>query len=844
MLRLPGEELDEEVRAFMEPRFGFDFRDVRVHSDSRAARSAESVASHAFTCGSHIVFGQDRYQPATAHGRELLAHELAHVIQQANTTALALQRQPATEAEIQKRIDELEQKLRTSSASADEETEWYDEIARLEKEKEDLPVSRARRDVASSKRSLADVERQLSTSSTTQAKESELWYLRNSDANEVAFAEQAAQTESDKDTRRFKTLRKFRGESETYIKARFEKYISGGLPPVYDLETFEDLVQKRFPNASWRYAAELKLARVGQGSDSDQARRTAQLLATPVGPPNSVDDAVALLNEARWWRETEHSPSGEQRGVESVTAIEEWLAPLVDWENEQRRFGHLSYWNQRLSVEFPNQAYGLIQLILRKWKLGATIGGYWDVTATALKGAKESLQILAGQKKIEDTSLSGTYSAMNRGMVYSAVGIPAAALAPGLLVAGAGTLTAGAAEAQWLAVRAAPRLATWVGMHPLLAAELGTQALGLGEKYHQTGEITPEDVLWSALSLGYSDFMDQSATAPRSGAPASQSKGGGFGAKLVLNTMLGIREADVLPSIPAGGGGGSPRAMPTLVESAPLNLGRPSDMPDFPFSTPTPTAAASVAPAPVPALGDEGIPFSPSAIDAQLELTSPSEHLENAAPFSVPGEQTIRVRAVPPGRWSGPLSPTDERNYVQYTPELNPRAEWRRQGPPFNPPVGGGTVMIGPRTYQYNAAGDLEEATTTELTLGVRDPVMYSGLPNLDTSREDFGHLLGIDFGHIDAQVGRFGGFRQASSVNRPLNANTPSPWYDAERATLAEALRLQNSGQPLRVVAEARNFTNGVPAATRIYLESNGRIVRDSGWIANPVFTSHAPGP
>ncbi|HTQ31526.1 MAG TPA: DUF4157 domain-containing protein [Opitutaceae bacterium] len=79
VLRSSGQPLDAASRAFMEPRFGYDFSRVRVHSDARAAQSAEAVNAQAYTVGSNIVFGANRGGPGN---QRLLAHELAHVVQQ------------------------------------------------------------------------------------------------------------------------------------------------------------------------------------------------------------------------------------------------------------------------------------------------------------------------------------------------------------------------------------------------------------------------------------------------------------------------------------------------------------------------------------------------------------------------------------------------------------------------------------------------------------------------------------------------------------------------------------------------------------------------------------------
>jgi hypothetical protein len=77
-----GQGLPGPVRAFMEPRFNFDFGAVRIHADTQAHSLARSVNAKAFTVGGQIVFGAGTYSPDTASGRRLLAHELTHVVQQ------------------------------------------------------------------------------------------------------------------------------------------------------------------------------------------------------------------------------------------------------------------------------------------------------------------------------------------------------------------------------------------------------------------------------------------------------------------------------------------------------------------------------------------------------------------------------------------------------------------------------------------------------------------------------------------------------------------------------------------------------------------------------------------
>ena len=94
VLAAPGQSLDAGTRGFMESRFGHDFSNVRIHTDERAAQSARSVDALAYTSGANIVFSGGAYSPHSHDGKHLLAHELAHVIQQsgAATASLFVQR--------------------------------------------------------------------------------------------------------------------------------------------------------------------------------------------------------------------------------------------------------------------------------------------------------------------------------------------------------------------------------------------------------------------------------------------------------------------------------------------------------------------------------------------------------------------------------------------------------------------------------------------------------------------------------------------------------------------------------------------------------------------------------
>lgn len=81
-LKLSGQPLDAATATFMGSRFGHDFSHVRVHTDSLASDSATAVGARAYTVGSDIVFADGQFAPRTSDGQKLLAHELAHVVQQ------------------------------------------------------------------------------------------------------------------------------------------------------------------------------------------------------------------------------------------------------------------------------------------------------------------------------------------------------------------------------------------------------------------------------------------------------------------------------------------------------------------------------------------------------------------------------------------------------------------------------------------------------------------------------------------------------------------------------------------------------------------------------------------
>ena len=75
--------MPKSVQNYFEPCFGYDFSQVRMHPDTRAAETARAVNARAYTLG--------QYTPKTMSGRRLMAHELTHVVQQTNVENSASQ---------------------------------------------------------------------------------------------------------------------------------------------------------------------------------------------------------------------------------------------------------------------------------------------------------------------------------------------------------------------------------------------------------------------------------------------------------------------------------------------------------------------------------------------------------------------------------------------------------------------------------------------------------------------------------------------------------------------------------------------------------------------------------
>jgi hypothetical protein len=140
-----GASLDNATRADLEPALGSDFSDVRVHTDSQADALNRAVSAEAFTTGKDIFFRSGNYNPGSADGRKLLAHELTHVVQQRSAPAQSDLTVSSPEDSSEKEASSVADSLEHSPSAAPapvaraETPEEEEEVATSRLERADTP---------------------------------------------------------------------------------------------------------------------------------------------------------------------------------------------------------------------------------------------------------------------------------------------------------------------------------------------------------------------------------------------------------------------------------------------------------------------------------------------------------------------------------------------------------------------------------------------------------------------------------------------------------------------------------------------------------------------------------
>lgn len=140
-----GQALDSAARGQMEPALGADFSGVRVHTDTRADTLNHDLGARAFTTGQDIFFKQGEYSPGSSSGRELLAHELTHVVQQDGDRVRRKLTVGAVDDPYEQEADRTASQVMRSiseAAQRQEVPEEKDEEEPLQARRDDGPVQR------------------------------------------------------------------------------------------------------------------------------------------------------------------------------------------------------------------------------------------------------------------------------------------------------------------------------------------------------------------------------------------------------------------------------------------------------------------------------------------------------------------------------------------------------------------------------------------------------------------------------------------------------------------------------------------------------------------------------
>lgn len=503
----------------MESRFDADFSHVQVHTDQRAAESADAVNALAYTVGRHVVFGTDGYSPTSHQGRGLLAHELAHTIQQrdpggappsanprgmAESSAAAAGREVANGGAVSGELPACGVGLSRAPVppasdrpfSGDRRMRTWRRYARSEARKDAARIRKSGR--------LSPEDRQ-----EVNAK---LEFFEGA-AKEIYIQEiKPALVEADEAERREREARlaalRQRQLDRKAADARREelfraKYSDEALEKKIG-KIREEMFEKRFDVDSLA-----RVMPVYKRFEGERTRRRDLRRARPVTGPETVAQAVSMLEEA--WRDAEkEDPPDVRRALALVAHIDDWLKQVASSDKYGKYFKNGMFRTNAMWI--VGSTKGQIDNIRFKlqiqgeddWNRKTHLGGHWELGINSLKLAREYLEVMGAKKTIKETSLHGLQETTTRVLKYEAAGYAAAVVAPlviGAAVEAAPLITTEAATGTLF--RAAPRVMGWAARHPILAAEIGTASVATGLQVGEDKYLDPVQLAFNLLHIRY-----------------------------------------------------------------------------------------------------------------------------------------------------------------------------------------------------------------------------------------------------------------------------------------------------------------------------------------------------
>jgi len=241
--------------------------------------------------------------------------------------------------------------------------------------------------------------------------------------------------------------------------------------------------------------------------EKERARRRDARRAQPVTRPETVDQAVAMLEEA--WRDAEKEDVPDvKRALELVSRIDEWLQETASSDKYDRYFkdGMFRMVARQHVGMAKEQIFNIRYKIRRQgeddWNRPTHLGGHWDLGINSLKGAREYVEVMGAKKSIKETSLHGLQEASSRTTKYVAAGYAAVILAPVVIGTAIEVVPLLSTEALTAAgLRVAPRIMFWAARNPVLATEVGVGIVGTALQVAEDKYLDPVQLIFNILHI-------------------------------------------------------------------------------------------------------------------------------------------------------------------------------------------------------------------------------------------------------------------------------------------------------------------------------------------------------
>ncbi len=399
--------------------------------------------------------------------------------------------------------------------------------------------------------------------------------------------------------------------------------------------------------------------------EKERARRRDVRRAQPVTRPETVDQAVSMLEEA--WRDAEKEDVPDvKRALELVSRIDEWLQETASSDKYDKYFEGFYRTVARQTVGPTKEQIRSIRFKLQRqgeddWNRPTYLGGHWELGINYLKYAREHLEVMGAKKTLKETSLHSLQETTTRILKYEAAGYAIVVAAP--VVIGAAIEAAPLLATEVLTatgLRVAPSIMFWVARNPILATEIGTAVVGTALQIGEDKYLDPVQLIFNLLHIYRASLPSggrsgpPAPNAPRqeaepdfiiNGAPKVDQQTGKITAS-VIEKASG-RQLDAELSITTGNGQITDRKTRDVVGII-INGEISKPAPALPQSSQAPTKAPTAVPPPaaqIPAAAKT--PAPPAAPNRNIGAPAPAPQLAGKTQAPPPVQVTVPVVSTP-----------------------------------------------------------------------------------------------------------------------------------------------------------------------------------------------------